>query len=91
MRRESAQDPRIGALAMALERQRRMNGARIPWIAAKRAPEHGWRTERAREYLSGFMRFELTDGARAAVDRLFELAGRHGLAPAGVRAEWAQV
>ena len=91
VRADRSDDPRIGALSMALDRQRRHNSARLSWIAARRAGEHGWRVERAREYLRGFMKYEANDGARAAVDRLFGLAAVHGLAPEGARAVWAQV
>ncbi len=91
VRAEDAQDPRIGALGMLLDRQRRHNGARLAWIAARRAGEHGWGVDRAREYLRDFMKYGVTDGARAAVDRLFELAAKHALAPDGARAVWAQV
>lgn len=89
-RKREAGDERIGVARDMLDRQRRHNATRLSWIAAERAQAHGWRPERAREYLRDFMRYELTDEARGAVERLFELAGRHGLAPKGARARWAR-
>lgn len=48
-------------------------------IAIRAAAEHGWPEELAIKYLCDIMKFKLTPGMRAGMDRFFYMAERRGL------------
>lgn len=48
-------------------------------IALRAAAEHGWPAELAVKYLCEIMKFKLTPGMRAGMDRFFHMAERRGL------------
>ncbi|MCB9842114.1 MAG: menaquinone biosynthesis protein [Phycisphaeraceae bacterium] len=69
----------IRSLVSLLDRTRRHNTTRLGWIANTRAGAHKWEPSEARRYLQDLLAFEVTDDARAAVERFFDLAYAHNL------------
>lgn len=69
----------LATIAQVLDRQRRHNATRIGWISAQRAPMRGWPVDTARHYLRDLLRFDVTDGHRAAVEKFFDYTHELGL------------
>lgn len=89
MCREGEQDsPAVRLAADALDRQRRRNAARLAWIASRHAAERGWPIDLALRYISDHLLFEVTDTARAGVERFFAESAAMSLLPA-CSARWA--
>jgi chorismate dehydratase len=72
-----------------LDRQRRHNAMRSDWIVARHAGSHGWPVEDARVYLQDLLRYDVTDGHRAAVDRFFVEAAAMGVLEARGPVRWS--
>ncbi|MBL0926636.1 MAG: menaquinone biosynthesis protein, partial [Phycisphaerales bacterium] len=89
-RADRASAPAIRAAAAVLDRQRRHNATRLDWLVAHRAPPRGWPADLALTYVRSLLRYEVTDAARAAVERFFDLAHAHGLLPARRPVRWAE-
>ncbi|MBL8746001.1 MAG: menaquinone biosynthesis protein [Phycisphaerae bacterium] len=80
MCRESDADaPAVRAAAAVLDRQRRHNATRLPWIAAARAPSRNWPVDLADEYLQSHLRFTITPEDRASIDEFFRLCRKHAV------------
>lgn len=75
---------RLGAdhsgLIRELERARDAGVFDARRIASEAAASHGWPVETAVQYLCQIMKYRLTDGMRAGMQRFFELVELHGLA-----------
>jgi len=69
----STEAMRLGA--SLLDRQRRRNLARLPWLASKWAGARGWPEDLAHEYLGRLLRYDLDERARRGAERFMELAG----------------
>ncbi len=80
-RAERADDPRVRAAGVLLDRQRRHNATRIDAIVTRRAPEHRWPVDLARKYIGRCLRFDYDDRARQAATRFVEMCAGKGLAP----------
>jgi len=80
-RAERADDPRVRAAGVLLDRQRRHNATRIDAIVTRRAPEHRWPVDLARKYIGQCLRFDYDDRARQAATRFVEECAGKGLAP----------
>ncbi len=78
-RTSCADSPEVRTAAAILDRQRRHNSTRLPWIAAARAPARHWPTELAAEYLQRNLRFNITDEDRSSIGLFFELCRKHGV------------
>lgn len=78
-RAERADSPKIQTAAAILDRQRRRNGLRLEWIARRRAGEHGWPIEAAKEYFADVLHYEPGEAERRAVERFFDEAASLGL------------
>jgi len=87
-RAEEADSERIVLAEALLDRQRRRNAARLPWLIAKWAAERRWPPELAQEYLGRLLRYEFDARAQEGATRFLEMAATMGLAPARALA-WA--
>lgn len=76
-RADDAGAAHVRTAADILDRQRRHNATRLDWIASARAPARGWPVDMARTYLGRLLRYEVTDEARRAVARFFDLCVKH--------------
>lgn len=81
VRADRAGDPRFALVRDLLDRQRRRNAMRLGWIAARRAPEHGWPVGLAHRYLAGLLRYAVADRERTAVARFIAECASLGLCP----------
>lgn len=70
---------RLGAMAAALDHQRRHNRLRIPRIVAEHAAQRGWELTTARRYLGELLDFELTPAHAEGLARFLALAAHHGI------------
>lgn len=70
-----------GAIAKLLMDARNAGVADAKRIAEAHAARHGWPVDIATKYLCEIMRYRLTPPMRAAMDRFFHMADRHGLLP----------
>lgn len=75
--------------AALLDRQRRHNAMRLDALIARRAVLAGWQADVARHYVRSLLRYEVTDRARAGVERFFSEAGALGLLPTHAGPAWA--
>jgi chorismate dehydratase len=82
---------RVRPMAAMLDRQRRHNATRTDWIVHNRATVRGWPEDLAAHYFKDLLRFDVKDQHRAAVDRFFDLAQRHGVITARRPTRWADV
>lgn len=90
-RAEDAASPRARLIRDLLDRQRRHNATRLDWIVASRAPERGWPTGLAADYVGNLLRYdpgEPDSPFRAAVERFFDEAHALGLAPRRAPVRW---
>ncbi len=72
-------DPTTAAVcAMALDRQRRANVARMDSLVHAHAPSRGWPIDLALRYLTEFLAFEWTEERRRGLERFFDMAHAHG-------------
>ena len=71
--------PAVRHGAAMLDRQLRHNLTRIDWIITRRAGEHRWPLDLARQYLGRLLRFTVTPRERAAAERFITLAHHHGI------------
>lgn len=78
-RAEEADSARIATACALLERQRRRNEKRLGWIVARRAPEHRWPVDLAREYVGDLLRFRVGEREREAVERFLREASALGI------------
>lgn len=78
-RAEDAGSARIRAAAAILDRQRRHNATRLPWIAATRAPARGWPVDVACDYLGEHLTYDLGRRAHDAVRLFFDACARHAI------------
>lgn len=78
----------VGRGCDLLDRQRRRNGARLRWIASRRAAEHGRGVDQAIAYLEDNIVTELGDLERRGVERFTREAADVGVIPAGRRVVW---
>ncbi|MEM9082607.1 MAG: hypothetical protein AAGB34_03345, partial [Planctomycetota bacterium] len=76
---ENASSRLIQRAAGVLDRQRRRNAYRIPWIAARRAEIRGWPPELAARYLAKTLSYRLGPDERAGLERFYGLAHELGL------------
>lgn len=82
---------RVRPMAAMLDRQRRHNATRLDWIVQQRASVRGWPNDLAGHYLKDLLRFDVSELHRAAVDRFFDLAQRHGVIAGRRPSVWAEV
>jgi len=78
-RADRAGDPEIALAAQLLDRQRRHNRTRLDWIVARRAPEHRWPLDLAARYLGSYLRYDVGERERAAIERFLDDAAALGL------------
>lgn len=78
-RADEAGTARIASACALLDRQRRRNGQRLGWIVARRAPEHRWPADLAREYVGDLLRFRVGEREREAVGRFLREAEALGI------------
>lgn len=83
-----ADEPTVARGLDLLDRQRRRNGARLQWIASRRAKEHGWGADEALVYLRDTIITRFDRRQRQAVDRFAAEAVRVGVAPEGAVVRW---
>jgi len=88
-RPDRVDDPLVRRAASVLDRQRRHNRTRLDWIVTHRAPELGWPTDLARDYLGRMLRYEVDERARESVERFFDLAREMGLLERRAPTRWA--
>lgn len=81
--------PAVRMAAAVLDRQLRRNRARMDWIVANRAGEHGWPRELASRYLGSLLRYGVGEREREAVARFMDEAVRLGLVGPGACVHWA--
>lgn len=81
MCREGEHEP-LRAIASLLDRQRRRNAMRLGWVVATRATAAGWPVPLAARYLGSLLRYDLSDAARAGLDRFLAEAAALGVLPA---------
>lgn len=74
---------------MALDHQRRHNAMRADWIVDTQAPELGWPTDLARNYLGELLSFEPGAAHREAIELFYSMAHEIGLFTERRRIEWA--
>lgn len=74
-----AESELVRCAAAILDRQRRHNATRLPWIAAMRAPARDWPVALAASYLGEHLRFAVGDDERRSVDDFFRLCREHGV------------
>ncbi len=60
--------PRVQLAAQLLDRQLRHNMTRIDWIITRRAGEHRWPIDLARQYLGTLLRFQIGERERAGAE-----------------------
>ncbi len=77
MRRDQV-DVGLGRL---LAEARRRGGEMTRALVARYATERGWPAELARRYFTEYLRYEVTEEAKAGLGRFFELAGGMGILP----------
>ncbi len=71
-RADRADDPAIALAARILDRQRRHNRTRLDWIVTQHAPEHRWPLDLAQRYLGSYLRYDVGQRERAAVERFLD-------------------
>lgn len=89
-RARDAERAEIELAARVLDRQRRHNATRIPWIAAARAPAREWPVDLARDYLGRHLRYDVSTSDRAAVEKFFALCVKHRVLPALKPVSWLE-
>lgn len=89
-RLEIEDDPRIALAVDLLDRQRRHNAMRLAWIARTRGGEAGWPADRALEYVSNRLKYDVDERAIAGAQRFLGEAAAAGLLPAW-RPRWKRV
>lgn len=83
-----ADTAKVKTAAAVLDRQRRRNVQRLDWLAGRRAEDHRWPAELAREYLGSLLRYEVGPRERRAVDMFLSMSADAGLLPRR-EAAWA--
>jgi chorismate dehydratase len=73
-----------------LDHQRRRNRARLQWIAASRATEHGWGADEALVYLRDTIITKFGKRQKQAVERFATEAVEAGVALTGASVRWAK-
>lgn len=81
-RQEIEEEPRIALAVDLLDRQRRHNAMRLAWIARTRGGEAGWPADRALDYVSNRLKYDVDDRAIAGAQRFLAEAAAMGLLPA---------
>jgi chorismate dehydratase len=70
---------KVRAAAAMLERSRLHNATRLGWIVASRAEERHWPQDLAAKYLGTFLKYDVGEPEREAVDKFLRWAGELGL------------
>lgn len=83
-RQEIENEPRIALAVDLLDRQRRHNAMRLAWIARTRGGEAGWPADRALDYVSNRLKYDVDDRAIAGAQRFLAEAASAGLLPAWI-------
>lgn len=81
-RQEIEDEPRIALAVDLLDRQRRHNAMRLAWIARQRGGEAGWSSERAIDYVTNRLRYDVDARAIAGAERFLSEAAAAALLPA---------
>lgn len=81
-RQELEDEPRIALAVDLLDRQRRHNAMRLAWIARQRGGEAGWPSERAIDYVTNRLKYDVDDRAIAGAERFLSEAAAAALLPA---------
>lgn len=89
-RQEIEDEPRIALAVDLLDRQRRHNAMRLAWIARQRGGEAGWPADRAIDYVTNRLRYDVDDRAIAGAERFLAEAAAAGLLPAW-KPRWKRV
>ncbi|HMN39992.1 MAG TPA: menaquinone biosynthesis protein [Phycisphaerales bacterium] len=76
------------AAAKMLERTRRHNQTRLGWIVASRAEERHWPEDLAAKYLGSYLKYDIGEPEREAVEKFLRWAAELGLCAAS-EARWA--
>lgn len=84
------EEPAIRLARALLDRQRRHNTMRLSWIAASRAPEHGWPRAKADAYLNETLTYEVTDDAKRATETFLTRAQDLGIIESPARVRWRE-
>lgn len=83
MCRQAIEDEARIALAVdLLDRQRRHNAMRLAWIARQRGGEAGWPADRALDYVTNRLKYDVGGRAIAGAERFLSEASAAGLLPA---------
>lgn len=91
MCRQAIEDePRIALAVDLLDRQRRHNAMRLAWIARQRGGEAGWPADRALDYVTTRLKYDVDDRAMAGAQRFLAEAAAAGLLPAW-KPRWKRV
>lgn len=89
-RQEIEDQPRIALAVDLLDRQRRHNAMRLAWIARQRGGEAGWPADRALDYVTNRLKYDVDDRAMAGAQRFLAEAAAAGLLPAW-KPRWKRV
>jgi len=81
-RQEIEDEPRIALAVDLLDRQRRHNAMRLSWIARQRGGEAGWPSERAIDYVTNRLKYDVDARAIAGAERFLSEAAAAALLPA---------
>jgi chorismate dehydratase len=79
---------KIRAAAKMLERSRLHNTTRLGWIVESRAEERHWPQELAAKYLGEYLKYDIAEPEREAVEKFLRWAAELGLCAAG-EVRWA--
>lgn len=80
-RREIEDEPRIALAVDLLDRLRRHNAMRLGWIARQRGGEAGWPADRAINYVTNCLKYDVDARAIAGAERFLAEAAGAGLLP----------
>lgn len=73
--------PNVLAAAAMLDRQRRRNHTRLDWIVQTHAADKQWPADLARQYVGSYLKYDVGEAEREAVDKFFAWAGELGIIP----------
>jgi chorismate dehydratase len=79
---------KVQAAAKMLDRARRHNETRLDWIVASRAEERHWPRELAAKYLGTYLKYDVGDAEREAVEKFLRWGAEMGLCSGG-EVKWA--
>jgi chorismate dehydratase len=79
---------KVQAAAKMLDRARRHNATRLDWIAESRSEERHWPRDLAAKYLGTYLKYDVGEPEREAVEKFLRWAGEMGLC-AGGEPVWA--